>query len=81
MIELNRTDYMYIIIIILLVTSLIWLFLPFVYMTYNGNIDSPDCIADTNSIQCIQNGNNKICDYNCTYKDGSILRRKISGGV
>jgi competence protein ComGC len=72
--ELTRMDYMYIIIIILLVISLIWIILPFVYNLFNNNgqIDSSDCIANMESIQCNQTSESlKVCEYQCTYKDGS----------
>jgi hypothetical protein len=80
--ELTRFDYMYIIIIILLVASLIWVFLPFIYSTFNGNIDSSDCITDTDSIKCDGVGSaGSNCEYNCTFKNGnSISRRTMIGG-
>ena len=79
--EFTRTDYMYIIIIILLLASLIWIVLPFVYTTFNGNIDTPDCITDAESIVCTQNGNYRSCEYNCTRINGTIERKYTEGGT
>jgi hypothetical protein len=79
--ELTRTDYMYIIIIILLLASLVWIVLPFTYTAFNGNIDTPDCITDTDSIVCIQDGNFKSCEYNCTRINGTIEKRHMAGGT
>jgi|WetSurMetagenome_2_1015567.scaffolds.fasta_scaffold08709_3 hypothetical protein len=75
--ELSRFDYMYIIIIILLVASLTWVILPYVYSVYNNGADTPDCILDSDTIQCDQNTNS--CEFNCTHINGTIEKRFIRG--
>jgi len=73
--KLEVSDYKYISIIIILLALMYFVVLPYTYKTYNGNIDSDNCIADVNTIQCYNAvDNSRVCEFNCTFINATTLR-------
>jgi hypothetical protein len=73
--KIEKSDYKYICIIIFLIALMFFFVLPFTYSVYNGVADTPDCLADMNSVKCYTDINLKnVCDYNCTLLDATIQK-------